>query len=337
MSIPVNEEVQVGVPESLVELIANADSGTTPVMSMMKKSMKKTSEDDLTSWQVKQHRKPNLKGTPDLQDVSTFNHNPRKKLYGIRQKSRDGVAVGDLASLNTVAGISDEMVEQTDEAMVVIARSIEARILSNHDCRDEDDGSEGKETRGAGSWLDKDEQGTLPVPTDYRPAAAARYEGTFADFDEDALKALATSAYKERKGKAKMLGIVGIDLKAKLDGWLSHRDDISGKHAVLSVNQEASSKAYVECVDRIELSTCDIDLLVSNFLFYTNEEEGEPTVATDKGGLFILKDMWALDFARDIRLMQLENKGGGDRAYVDAVYTLECLNPLGQFSAVINS
>lgn len=332
MPIPVNEEVQVGVPESLVDLIANADTGATPVQAMLSKSMKKTSEDDLTGWQVKQHRKPNLKGVPDLKDVTKFKHTPRKKLYGIRQKSRDGVAVGDLASLNTVAGISDEMVEQTDEAMVVLARSIEGRILCNHDCRDEDDGDDGKETRGLGSWLSDTEQGTLPVPSDYRPAG--RSTVAFNSFNEAALKALSMTPYKERKGKAKMLGIIGIELQAKMDAWLTRRDDVSGKHSVLSVNQESSSKAYIECVNRLELSSADIDLMVSSFLFYTNEEEAEPTFATDYGGLFIIKDMVKLDFARDIRLMQLENKGGGDRAYADAVYTLECLNPLGQFSYV---
>jgi len=332
MAIPVNEVVQENVPESLVELITNADIGTTPVQAMFKKSMKKTSEDDLTSWGVKKHRSPNLKGVPDLQDVNKFNHNPRKKLYGIRQKSRDGVAVGDLASLNTVAGVSDEMVDQTDESLVVLARSIEGRILCNHDCRDEDDGSEGKETRGAGSWLDTAEQATLPVPTGYRPAA--RSVVPFDEFDEDALKALSLTAYGERKGKAKMVGCVGIQLKSQISTWLSVQKDVTSKHNVRAVNQDASSKAYIECVDRIEIDSADIDLMVSDFLFLTNAEEAASTFATSYGGLFLMKDMWNLDFARDLRLIQMANQGGGDRAYADAVYTLECLNPLGQFSYI---
>lgn len=332
MPIPVNEEIQEGVPESYIDLVTNADVGSTPLQAMVSKTSKRKGTDSLCWWQVEKHRMPNLKGTPDLQDVSKFNAKKRKKLYGIRQKSRDGVAVGDLAGLNDVAGVSDEMVSQVDGSMVVLSRSIEARMLSNHDHRHEDDGDEGSETRGLGSWLSDTAQGELPVPDGYRPQG--RSTVPFDEFDEDLLKSLSLTARNERKGKANMLGIVGPALKEKINTWLSYRDDRASKHSVLSVNQDVKSKTFVECVDRIELESANIDLMTSDWLFYTNETEGEETFASQHGGLFIIKEMLNLDFHRDIRVIYLENKGGGERAFADAVWLLEMLNPLGQFSYV---
>jgi hypothetical protein len=329
-----NESQQVGTPESWLDLIANADIGECPVTSMLKKSQKKSSEDTLTHWSVEQHRPPNLKGTPDLKDVSKFNAKKRKKLYGIRMKTRDGVAVGDLASLNTVMGVPDEMAAQVDEALIVVKRSIEGRALSSHDCIDEDDGDEGTETRGMGSWLSTTAQTTLPVPDGYRPGQT--YAGTLAAFDEDTLINMSKGAFKERKGTKEMLGIVGIDMRDKMDRWLSHRSDVTNKHAVLSVNQ-SYNKEFIQCVDRIVLNSATIDLMTSSFMLLSNEEEAEETAGSHMNGFFICKDMWNLDFSRDIRVMQLENKGGGPRAFVDAVWCLECLNPLGQFATGITA
>lgn len=329
-----NETQQEGVPESFLDLITSADMAECPVTSMLSKSAKKKGEDNLHWWTVKGYRKPNLKGTPDLKDVSEFKHNPRKKLYGIRQKTRDGVAVGDLASLNEVAGVSDEMAEQVDDALDVVKQSLEARVLCAHDCLDEDDGDEGMETRGAFSWLSTSAQSTLPVPADFRPDQS--YSGTLAAFDEQELIDMSDGAFKQRRGKKDMLGIVGIDLKSKMDKWLSMRADEGSRHNVLSVNQNYN-KEFIQCVDRLVLSSATIDLITSNFLLYANTAEAEETAGTHMSGLFICKDMWNLDFSRDIRVMQLENKGGGPRAFVDAVWCLECLNPLGQFAAQITS
>lgn len=329
-----NETQQEGVPDSWLPLIANADIGETPVTSMLSKSQKKKGEDSLHWWQVKNHRHPNLKGTPDLQDASEFKTNRRKKLYGIRMKTRDAVAVGDLAEMNEVAGVSSEMAEQVDDALVVMKRSLEGRTLSAHDCVDEDDGDSGMETRGMYSWLSTTAQGTLPVPEGYRPGQS--YNGTLAAFDEDELIAMSDAAYKERKGRKDMLGIVGIELKSKMDEWLSMRADEGSRHNVLSVNQNYN-KEFIQCVDRIVLSSATIDLMVSSFMLYSNEKESDETAGTHMSGLFICKDMWNLDFSRDIRVLQLENKGGGPRALLDAVWCLEGLNPLGQFAAQITS
>jgi hypothetical protein len=175
------------------------------------------------------------------------------------------------------------------------------------------------------------------VPEAFRPAAAQQYTGTLANLTETAFKAMASSAFKERKGPAKMLGVVGIDLKEAFDAWLSYRTDVSGKLQIQTTNQDAKSKTYMECVDRIVLSSCEIDLMVSSFLLYSSSTTAEESASTHKSGLFVVKDMWSFDYMRAPRVVKLPYLGGGHKAIVDAIFMLRCLNPLGQFSAKIAS
>jgi len=326
-----NEATQVGTVESWEEVIVCADAPNTPFMSLLPKA-KKTSDNIITSSQVKSYRKPRTTGVPDGQDANNPTSKPRKLIDSCIMKTWQEPAVTDIRQEVDVHSVTDEFAQQIADAMELTKHSIEASCLSANDMNDSEPGLR---TRGAYSYLSPTAQATRPVPTGYRPAA--QYTGTAANLTETAFKALCQTAYKERRKKVNMLGLVGIEQKELFDTWHSYRTDISGKHGIRSVNQNASDRTFIECVDRLEFSSCTIDLMLSSFLRFALADEAEPVARRDKSGIFIVKDMWSFDYMRAPRVVKLPYLGGGHKAIVDAIFELRCLNPLGQFSAVIDS
>ncbi len=326
-----NEATQTGVYESWEEAIANVEAPNTPFMTLLKKT-KKNSDARVTSSQVESYNKPRTTGVPDGVDANQPSSQTRGLIDSCIQKTWQQPAVTDISQEMDVHGITDEMAHQIEQALVVSKHSIESSLLSEWDMNDTEPGLR---TRGAFSYLQTAAQATRPVPAGYRPSG--RYTGTLANFTEAAFKALAISAYKERNAKANMLGLVGIDLKGVFDTWLSYRDTVANKLQVQSLNMDAAAKTYLECVDRIEITSCSVDLMVAPFLRYSLADEAEPTAGTHLSGLFVVPDMWNFNYMRAPRVVRLPYQGGGHKAIVDAIFELRCLNPLGQFSAVIDS
>lgn len=326
-----NEATQVGTVESWEEVVVNADAPNTPFMSLIPKT-KKTNDSRITSSMVKSYKKPRTTGVPDGLDANNPTSNPRKMIDSCIQKTWQEPAVTDISQEVDVHAVTDEFAQQVADAMEVVKHSIEASCLSENDMCDAEPGLR---TRGAFSYLQTAPQATRPVPDGYRPGA--RYTGTLANLTETVFKGLAQTAYKERRKKMNMLGLVGIELKEAIDTWLSYRDNVNNKHGIRCTNQDASDKTFIECVDRLEFSSCTIDLMLSSFLRFGLADEAEPAAGSDKSGIFIVKDMWSFDFMRAPRVVKLPYLGGGHKAIVDAIFELRCRNPLGQFSAVIDS
>lgn len=331
-----NEDTQVGVVDSWEEVVANADAGATPFKSMLKKS-KKTSNARVTNSLIEDYPEPSTEGVPDGKPSTNRESGARKSVDSVIQKVWHEPAVTDITQEMDVHAVGDEMAAQITKYMEVLARSIECSLLSDHECRDFDDiGNDvGYKTRGVGKWLETDAQSIRPVPDGFRPGG--RYAGTLADWDPDELETLSTIAALERKGRANMIGLVGLELKAKIAKFLRYQDDVETKHGIMTVNADQAPKTYIDCVDRIETDSASIDLMVSFFLRYTQAKKAVPTAGSHKSGYFLVKDMWTLDYIRAPRVWKKPYDGGGHAAVVDAIFMLRCLNPLGQFSAIIDS
>lgn len=331
----VMEKTQVGKRESFADLIAVAESEKTPYTSMLAKRKRPDQMDH--SWQMKGYRVAGHKGVPDGVDATTFNSTPRKRVHCYSQKIWDPVAVSDLAEEAEVAGVKKgEMAAQITDAFVTAGQIIERRCLSASDTLEENAPTQAYETRGAFSWLQSGAQTTFPVPSEFRPGSDQVYSGTLAAFSEDQLLSLGRAAAKKRKGPSTLKGIVGIDLKAHVSNFTRYDDTVSSFTNVRRFNQSADDKAVVNVIDRIVCDTGTIELHPSFFL-YTDADSGEDTAYTHKSGIFVDMSMTSLAYTRLPRVFKMPYLGGGNKAVVDAIFLHMVDNPVGMFSATINS
>lgn len=329
------EQDQVAKRESLADLIAVAESDKTPYSSMLQKRKRPDQMDH--SWQMKAYRVVGHGGVMDGKDATDFNFTPTERVHCYSQKSWDGVGVSDLAGESENAGKKGgEMASQVTDAIVVVKQIIERRCLSNNDTQKQAAPATPYETRGAFSWLSPNAQGTFPVPDQFRPGTDQLYSGTLAAFDENALMALGRAAYKKRKGPTTLDGFLGIDLKAKHSDFSRYSAEVSGKVSIGRFNQKADDKALINVIDRMVLDTGTIRLHANSFL-HTDAATGEDTAFTHSSGVYIDMEMAALAYTRLPRVFPLQYAGGGNKKVVDTIFLHQLDNPVGMFSARINS
>lgn len=329
------ERTQVGKRESLADLIAVAESDKTPYLSMVDK--RKKPGNVVASWQVKNYPDDGHGGVRDGVDANDFKTNPRVLLQGVTQKLWFNPAVSDFAEESVVAGVSKgEMAAQVADALKALARKAEKRLLSNNDCALEAQPTTANETRGIFSWLATTAQAQYPVPDAFRPNSGQIYSGTLANFNEAALVNLGKAAYKRRKGPANLTGIVGVDLKSAISTFSRYDDTVANKTNIRRFNMAGDDKALLTIIDRVVLDTGSIDLMLSSFL-YTNAADGADTAFTHNSGAFVDMDMAGIAYTRLPRVKELPYAGGGYKAIVDMMLVHMLDNPMGMFSATINS
>lgn len=330
----VMESTQVGKRESLADLIAVADSSATPYTSMLPKRKRPDQMDH--SWQMKKYRVAGHRGVIDGKDATDFKSTPRKRVHCYSQKIWDPVAVSDLAEEAKVAGVKSELAAQVEDAFVVSSQIIERRALSNVDTSEEDAPAHGYETRGALSWLSPNAQATFPVPAEFRPGSDQIYTGTLANFTEEDLVSMANAAAKRRKGPATLDGFIGLDLKKKINDFTRYDDEVTDKVAIRRFNQSADDKQVITVIDRLVLDSGTIRLHPSYYLC-TDPDTGEATDYTDKSAVFMDMKMAGLAYSRLPRVFPMPYLGGGHKKVVDAIFLHQIDNPMGMFSALINS
>lgn len=330
---------QVGKREALADMIANAESDACPASSMMEK--RKKPGNVLSDWQVKGYRRAGHRGVRDGVDATKFNYNPRVRLHAVAQKVWDPRGVSDFAQESEVAGVkTTEIADQTIDATVTVKQIIERRLLSNQDClvQDENNPDAANETRGLFSWFDKDAQALYPVPEAFRPNTDQLYTGSLANFKESTLKALARAAWKRRLGNSVVLdGFVGIDLKARISEFTCRDDSATSTSVpVRQFSQDASSQALISVIDVLVLDTGKLRVHPSAHIM-TDVDTGEFTDYTHTSGVFLDMNMAGIAYTRMPRAYKLPYQGGGEKVVVDAIITNQVDNPVGGFSARINS
>jgi hypothetical protein len=331
------ESTQVGKREALADIIANVESDACPVTSLLEK--RKRPGNVIQDWQLKAYKKKGHGGVRDGKDASDFDFNPRSRVHAVAQKTWDPRGVSDFAEESDVAGVKSELAEQTADAFVTVKQTIERRVCSTAECavQDEADPLGANETRGLFKWLSPTAQALYPVPEKYRPTSAQYSTVALSLFTEDVLKGMARAAWKRRMGnQVKLMGVLGIDLKAKFSDFTRYDDTAASKVSVRQFNQDAESKALVNIIDRLVLDTGVIDLMASAHLA-TNADTGEDTAATHRSGLFLDMEMGGLAYTRMPRAFKLPYAGGGHKVVIDAIFMLMMDNPSGCFSAEITA
>jgi hypothetical protein len=311
------------------------EAEATPLSSMLAK--RKRPNQAIHDWQLKNYPRRAITGVVDGKDVTEHTHTARERVHAVAQKVWDNPGISDFADEAEVAGLSKgEMAEQIADSIVLVKRIIEGRCLSNEECSLDDGVNTPYETRGLGKWIQNGAQATYPVPASFRTPSAQVYSSTLAAFTEDAFNAMMQSAFKQRHGPATLDGFVGIELKAAISKFTRYDDTVSNKTVVRTFNQDAKDKAIISVIDRIVTDQGTVNLHPVTFLYLT-EGTGEDSAYTHKSGFFVDMKMLGLAYTRMPRVRRLEDRGGGPRAIVDAIFMLMCDNPLGHMKAEISA
>ena len=312
------ERDQVGKRQDLADVIANVEVESTPYASMIPKLKKPVNVQQ--TWQVESYKTVGHAGVLDGLDAENFDHTGRAELSGRSQKVWNNPGISDFASEAVVAGLRrGEMAHQIAVSIVNVKRIIEKRLLSNEESQ-ADDGAVPNETRGIFKYIQATAQSHYAIDEDYRtPAAQIDADGALDTITEATFLAQTRSAFKERKGRGSWDGIVGIDLKAVFTDFSRYVPDKASHTVVRTINQDAMKNAVRLVVDLLELDTGTVRLHPSAFL-RTDPDTGDDTDYTHRSGVFLDIKMCGLAYTRFPRVRKLEDKGGGPRAIVDAIF-----------------
>ena len=190
-------------------------------------------------------------------------------------------------------------------------------------------------TRGMMKWLDTASHTVQPIPNAVMPTIHLKSKitdptvFTEADF-KDALTAAAVSI---GDGHLSLTGLCGIKLKRAMSEWLGKATTTTGMDTILSRSEPKSKKIELIC-DEFAYDAVTVRTLVCNSLNVTFSGSGQVVLSDTNycAGAFIRPEFWTIDTLLALTNRTLENKGGGERGYHEAILRLACRNPLGQFS-----
>lgn len=321
------EQDQAGKKPDIQDLIAVVNSDEAPFTSMLPKIKRPLQVNQM--WQGKKYGNVGHKGVLDGKDADTFVSTNRGEIQGRAQKAWNNPAVSDFATEAEVAGLSKgEMAEQIATSMVNLKLIIEKRALSNEECQIEN-GTVPNETRGMGKWISATAQSVYPVPVDMRTPAAAILSGALSTVTESTFKTMMRAMFKVRKAPKALHGFVGIELKAVISDWGTYTTSTSSTIAnTRAQNIDAEKKTLMNVIDKLVLDTGDVFLHPTAYL-YTTAADGEDSAYTHRSGIFLDMDYVGLGYNRAPNVRKLEDKGGGQKAIVDAIFMLVNRNPSG--------
>jgi len=320
-------------PMKIAELgdtIFIAESEKTPFTRLVKRGS--TPKQMLSQWPVQKYPRRKFGGTMDGTDIATFTKTTREQMEAYAMWiMTEGWMVSKLANLTYTAGVQKkEMAKQAKDDALILAQMIERQVLSNVDTAVEAAPATPFRSRAAFSWLSNTAQAVKPVPANFRPAAAAWYDGALASFLPANLEAMLASAAGEKKSPVDLTGFVGLLLKAQMSKWAQLNEAASATDQALTrYNLNASEKKLINVVDMFEFDAGMVNTIPS-FYLHATEADGEDSDYTTRSGLFLDLTMWELSFMQTPAGYKLPPQSGGPRGYHDAVYILKCLNPLGQ-------
>lgn len=221
-----------------------------------------------------------------------------------------------------------------------LARSIELTLGSFQEAvaRGDSDDTVAK-TRGMLCWLQKNTAHAVqPIPEAFRPGCGITGDVTSnLVFSESLFKAeLIKAALESGDGHLQLTGLCGLQLKALMSGWLGKAETVSGMDTVLRRTEPKARKIELIC-DEFAYDSVSVRTIVCNHLGCTIGNAGTEVKCGTKqyySGAFIRPEFWSIDTLMPMRIRKLENKGGGERGYHEAILRLACRNPLSQFSVV---
>lgn len=218
-----------------------------------------------------------------------------------------------------------------------LVRSIELTLGSNQEAAARGTGTtDVAKTRGMMSWLSKTTHSVQPIPAEFMPTCGITGDVTTAAVLTEAIfKAeLLKAALESGDGHLQLTGLVGLNLKALMSNWLGKAETVTGMDTVLRRDLTKPRKIELIC-DEFAYDSVSVRTLTCNHINATiSATQGDAVTigpAQLYSGAFIRPEFWSIDTLQPLTVRNLENKGGGERGFHEAILRLACRNPLSQF------
>ena len=311
------------------DALALADRKKTLMLTMLPKGT--APSNTAPQWGVESYPAPTITGAVDEAPVTTYetSGNVAALLTGRVMIQQHAIRVSRFADkvMDQVGvGKNKAYAKALARAMVILARKVETRILSDDDSF-AGDATNGPETRGALSWASAAAQTDLPVDSSFRPPSAQNSTTTIANWTDSTFTDAVQSMF-DSTGDAEMdlMFAVGSTLNGKIGRLTSWSKDESGFTAIRYMNQSEGT-VLTQKVSVLDTQFGRAIVKPSSFI----NTGADPTSAASKrlGFLFpMVKEALRLRFAWPLSNDELPNDGGGRRALASTAYCLEAGNPL---------
>jgi hypothetical protein len=340
---------QSGGREDLSDLIANVDAKSTVFTSLAKKGKKPGNV--LMSWQMDKYENPSVAGTVDGTDVVSGDYiNPAKNRVlasNYAQIFRRSFRVSSLANeIQIVAGVKSELANGIAKKLVEIKRDMELTFLNDADAR-VDNGTVSYLTKSLGSFLNATAShgGTnggqtstsvlcpARVNAAYRTPAAQNIATATTALSEDNIQTVLKALFEETGVIRDYDMVCGTSLKRAFTGFTqSITNTLAGSGSgataiadttaspIKTFTQDASAKAYINCIDLFEGDFGRLRLHPS-----THVATGG--TASPTRGYIIPFDQVEIRYGKLPEIKELTDNGGGPARLVEAVAALVVNNP----------
>ncbi|MBU6183583.1 MAG: DUF5309 family protein [Verrucomicrobia bacterium] len=324
-----------GQREDLSDAMVLIEPGDTPLFSLAKKNPEPTNV--LFQWPADRYSDPQTAGVLANDDVSSFDdeHANRELLSGRIQKIRRSFQVDDLVeNVADLAGVGRKkaFAKAGAKALVELKIDIEAIMGSDNDSAVQS-GSTPYRTRGIGSWISATAQAdtATAVPAAFRTPAASINTTATGSLTESGVIDVLESIFKVRRARRNYDLVCGTSLKRAFTNFIRTQ---TGSSSVMSTvrtfNSNVENKKIVNTIDIYEGDFGVLSLHVSTYL-----ANGAAAAVSAARGYVLDMDLVSIGFNRKPRMEELEDRGGGRRGFVDAIFGVAVANPsvLGKFAA----
>lgn len=324
-----------GQREDLSDAMVLIEPGDTPLFSLAKKNPEPTNV--LFQWPADRYSDPQTAGVLANDDVSSFDdeHANRELLSGRIQKIRRSFQVDDLVeNVADLAGVGRKkaFAKAGAKALVELKIDIEAIMGSDNDSVVQS-GSTPYRTRGIGSWISATAQAdtATAVPAAFRTPAASINTTATGSLTESGVIDVLESIFKVRRARRNYDLVCGTSLKRAFTNFIrTQTGSTNVMSSVRTFNSNVENKKIVNTIDIYEGDFGVLSLHVSTYL-----ANGAAAAVSAARGYVLDMDLVSIGFNRKPRMEELEDRGGGRRGFVDAIFGVAVANPsvLGKFAA----
>jgi hypothetical protein len=261
-------------------------------------------------------------------DVATFDDasSTRALLSGRAQKFRRSIKVDDFTQISDIAGIgkNKSFAHAVSKSLVELKRDIESAVCSDRDSQ-EQASTNPYRTRGLGSWISAS-QTDLPVPAAFRTPSGSINTTATGSLTETEVQSVLQSMYTVTGTMNNMMLVCGPELKRAISNFTRFAGGTDSKAglSIRTFTQSAESKKLVASIDSFHGDFGVLDIVPSLF-----NAKDQAQASQLRRGYVLSPDQIEIRFGRRPRFQELENAGGGQRALVDAIAALVCMNPKG--------
>ncbi|MEO0797419.1 MAG: DUF5309 family protein [Verrucomicrobiota bacterium] len=314
-----------GARESLSDTLFEYNAQETPLYSMLKKTT--GGGNPVEQWPADTEGVSTGRGKKDNTPTpATTNQSDN---YGLLEALyhwwEDAVSVGKKAeALVNRAGVSKRKLFARELTKVFAAQKTRIDRNLGDDTDQREEGSEGSETRGIGSWISSNAQGTRPVPEKFRPPAGAIQNPAFADIREETFEDILEALHYETGTTPRYTGLFGMALKRLVSSWSAYAPDKASHSVVRQFNSDRKTRALTKVIDLLEYSEGTIEIHTSRNLGWSRDftKNTAMSTASKRRGYILTLEDFELKTAQKQQYTPLPPDGGGKRGQIDALMSL---------------